>query len=186
MESNGKALIDHWGWAAQKGLMNKNTAGGLKAACSTVLGALDNGMEVDIQSLDVDGALTRFKNLRHKKFKPKVLETYDGRFRRAVQSYKEYLADPAGWKPRVVERPGRHGKSNGSPSNATAQQGAERRSAIAAAAGIPQSNLMEYPFPIREGIMARLILPRDLKQTEVKRLTAFVSTLAVDFESTAD
>lgn len=32
------------------------------------------------------------------------------------------------------------------------------------------------------GQIGHLILPRDLKVTEVKRLTAFMSTLAVDFE----
>lgn len=182
MESNGKALIDHWTWAAKKGLMNKNTAGGIKAACSQVLGALENGMEVDVPTLDVDNTLTCFKNLRHKKFKPNVLETYESRFRKAVISYREYLADPAGWKPRITERTTKKAKSNGSSSTGVVQHVVERPSTMAAT-GIPQSNLMEYPFPIREGVMARLILPRDLKQSEIKRLTAFVSTLAVDFES---
>ena len=28
METKGKALIDHWSWAAEKGVMNRNTAPG--------------------------------------------------------------------------------------------------------------------------------------------------------------
>jgi len=43
--------------------------------------------------------------------------------------------------------------------------------------------MVEYPYPIREGQIARLILPRDLKTSEVKRLNAFMATLAVDFDS---
>jgi hypothetical protein len=35
---------------------------------------------------------------------------------------------------------------------------------------------------VREGQIARLVLPRDLKTSEVKRLAAFMSTLAVDFD----
>jgi predicted XRE-type DNA-binding protein len=33
-----RALIEHWPWAAEKGVMNKNTAAGLRAACVQVLG----------------------------------------------------------------------------------------------------------------------------------------------------
>jgi hypothetical protein len=43
---------------------------------------------------------------------------------------------------------------------------------------------VEYPFPLREGQTARLILPRDLKAAEVKRLSAFMSTLVADYDST--
>jgi len=51
---------------------------------------------------------------------------------------------------------------------------------------LPATGLVEYPFPIREGQTARLILPRDLKIAEVKRLTAFLATLPVDYEASAN
>jgi hypothetical protein len=35
-ETSGKAFLEHWSWAAEKGLMNKNTAGGLRSACGQV------------------------------------------------------------------------------------------------------------------------------------------------------
>jgi hypothetical protein len=44
---------------------------------------------------------------------------------------------------------------------------------------------VEYPFPLREGRLAYLKLPVDLKATEVKRLTAFLNTLAVDADISA-
>ncbi len=47
---------------------------------------------------------------------------------------------------------------------------------------MPQSNMVDYPYPVRDGQIARLVLPRDLKTVEVKRLAAFMATLAVDFE----
>jgi len=52
MDTTGKALVEHWNWAAEKGGMNKHTAAGLRAACTQVLGALDNWESVDITSLD--------------------------------------------------------------------------------------------------------------------------------------
>src|SRR2546428_12277575 len=104
-ETTGKALVDHWSWAADKGLMNKNTAGGLRAACSQVLSVFgDDAETVDVKTLDIEDALSRFLNLKKKEFKPTVLETYKRRFRQAVASYLSYLDHPSGWKPRTVER----------------------------------------------------------------------------------
>jgi hypothetical protein len=42
------------------------------------------------------------------------------------------------------------------------------------------SNMVDYPFPVREGQIAHLVLPRDLKASEVKRLHAFMATLVTD------
>jgi hypothetical protein len=174
MEITGKAFIEHWNWAAEKGVMNKNTAAGLRAACTQVLSALDNWESVDIKSLDVEGTLTRFQNLKHKDFKPAVLDTYKRRFRQAVSSYLKYLEDPAGWKPRTLERAPVPEKTNGGDRT----PGSVRTTMHE----IPQTGLVEYPFPLRDSQIARLVLPRDLKSSEVKRLSAFMSTLTVDFD----
>ncbi len=40
--------------------------------------------------------------------------------------------------------------------------------------------LVEYPFPLREKLVARLMLPRDLTVAEAKRLHCFMNALAVD------
>jgi len=177
VETTGRALVDHWNWAAEKGLMNKNTAGGLRAACGQVLSALDDWEAVDVKALDVEDALTRFQNLKKKDFKPAVLDTYKRRFRQALASYLSYLDDPAGWRPRTVERVPRQDRNG-------VERGAEGGSG-AILHEIPKTGLVEYPFPLREGQIARLVLPRDLKTSEVRRLTAFMSTLAVDFDADA-
>src|SRR5262245_37273094 len=99
MDTTGKALIDHWNWAAEKGVMNKNTAGGLRAACAQVLSVLDDWENVDLKNMDVEETLLRFQNLKAREFKPNVLDTYKRRFRQAISSYLSYLEDPGGWKP---------------------------------------------------------------------------------------
>ena len=175
METTGKALVEHWSWASRKGLMNKNTAYGMRAACSQVLGALDDWETVDVKKLDVDQALTRFQNLRKKEFKPLVLETYKRRFRQAISSYLSYLEDPGNWKPRTVERQPRGADNGSEETNATGRVAVTGRD-------LPSAGLVDYPFPLREGQNVRLILPRNLKEAEVKRLAAFMSTLVVDFE----
>ncbi len=104
METSARALIDHWTWAAEKGLMNRNTAGGLRSACSRVLEALgDDWEQTNISELNVEETLLRFQNLKKKDFLPQVLEEYKQRFRKAIRSYLEYLANPGSWKPSAQE-----------------------------------------------------------------------------------
>lgn len=137
------------------------------------MSALDNWESIDIQSLDVEGTLARFQNLKHKKFLPTVLNTYKNRFRQAVTLYLQYVEDPAGWKPRTVERT--------APTSDRTNGGDQRPEGVRTTMQkIPQASLVEYPFPLREGQITRLFLPRDLKSSEVKRLSAFMSTLIVD------
>src|SRR5438552_3875013 len=172
-DTTGKALLEHWTWAGGRGLMNKNTAAGLRAACSQVLSVLEDGEAVDIKTLDIDQALTRFQNLKKKDFLPAVLETYKRRFRLAVASYLAYLNDPGGWKPENRERSTEkaNGKGKGStPAPEVRPVPHEKQN----------TNMVEYPYPIREGQIARFILPRDLKTSEVKRVSAFLATLTVD------
>ena len=177
METKGKALIDHWSWAADKGVMNRNTAAGLRAACVQVLGVLDDPDEVDVQSLNIDELLTRFQNLRKQRFKPQVLEAYKRRFRNAVKSYKDYLENPGAWKPATQDRSsGAVRRLRASDASLPLEETASGhgRSAVVAAVGSE-----EYRFPLRSGVMARLTLPVDLTRDEARRLKAFVDMLVV-------
>jgi hypothetical protein len=176
METSARALIDHWSWAAQKGLMNRNTAGGLRSASSRVLEALgDNWEEINIAELDVEETLLRFQNLKKKDFLPQVLEEYKQRFRKAVRSYLDYLANSGTWKPAAQERP-----------TAPQRNGRAQKLSTASAQPLPSQpsvkhgfDEIEYPFPLRSGVMARLILPKDLSRDDVSRLSAFMAMLVV-------
>src|SRR6266496_2402296 len=94
MNTTGKQLVEHWAWAAEKGQMNRNTAGALRTACVHVLGALDNWEQIDVTSLDVDDVIRRFQNLRARDFNPTSLNAYARRFRNAVASFLEHAKDP--------------------------------------------------------------------------------------------
>ncbi|MEM7281073.1 MAG: hypothetical protein AAF438_05545 [Pseudomonadota bacterium] len=181
-EGTGSALIAHWEWAAKKGLMNANTANSLKTACYRVLQSLGDDLDqIDIRTLDVDDTLTRFQNLSGKKYTPKVLSTYRSRFVRAVSMYIDYLEDPGGWKP-PTRRP-RKSKVSQTTKKPVAEP-SRTESLPSLGPSISGKDHVDYPFPLREGFIAHLILPRDLKQAEVKRLVAFMNTLTVDFEET--
>jgi hypothetical protein len=171
MESNAKSLVDHWSWAASKGVMNGNTAAGLKAACTQVFSVLDDWQNADINTLDIEDLLLRFQNLKKKDFKPQVLEVYKRRFRKAVESYKQYLRDPGGWKPVVQEK---------SPSPVRVAKSAKSSPTATVGSNSPAFGGIEYPFPLRPGIMAKLILPADLTGEDVRRLSGFMAMLVVD------
>jgi hypothetical protein len=181
MESNGKSFVEHWNWAAEKGLMNRNTANALRAAATQVLSIEENWEAIDIASIDVEELLKRFEHLRGKNFKPESLNSYKRRFRLAVASYFDYARNPSGWKPTTQERQVRRDK-NGTKRPSIEQLPLTGSSDISIKP--VGEGFVDYPFPLRQGLIVQLRLPTDLKLAEVKRLTAFMTTVAADYEPT--
>jgi hypothetical protein len=179
MNTNGRQLADHWTWAAEKGLMNSNTAHSLKSASTQVLSVLDNWEELDVSSLDVDDVIMRFKNKRSRDFTPQSLEVYGRRFKKAVTSFLAYAKNPGAWKPATKQRTIRE------KGKISARENVDQEEARVASSDSPvaKGGLIEYPFPLRSDVTARLLLPRDLKAQELKRLQAFMTTLIVESES---
>jgi hypothetical protein len=180
-DTTGKALIEHWEWAADKGVMNKNTAIALKAASLQVLSILDDWENVDIATMNVDDVLNRFQNLRSREFKPETLNVYKRRFRQSVKAFLEYQRNPSGWKPPAQNRPGQKPKNGGKQKSKEVLSG-QPITHRNVSPSVSEEGLVVFPFPLRENLVVYLHLPPDLKATEVKRLTAFMTTLTVDFE----
>lgn len=182
-----RALIEHWDWAAEKGLMNRKTAQTLAGACRGILGVQDDWENLDVTVLNIEDSLTRFRNLRAKDFSPNSLRDYESRFRRAVESYREYLDDQATWKFPSRSAPTRrssqpkHRKSPDSPSSA----GSNRQGDAPDMVADPASGSQEYSYPIRPDKLAKLVIPRDATTAEINRLIAWAQTLAVDYEPTS-
>lgn len=185
IDTSGKALVDHWKWASEKGVMKSNTANALRAACAQVLSVVEGWETLDVRSLDVEDVYRRFQNKRSKDFKPDSLEAYRRRFTQAVRMFLEYVENPSTWKApsreASKERSARKARNGGAPE----LDESEVKPILSERSAAPtiQSGLVEYPFPLREGRLAFLKLPIDLKTAEVKRLTAYLNTLAVDAES---
>ena len=182
MNDSGKEFVEFWDWAIAKGLMKKNTAKALATACRQVLSIDEDWETKNISSLDVDGIINRFINLRSMNVTPEVLNTYARRFKQAVQLFIQYSRDPSDWKPRVQT------SSNPKP-KATKfdriknSQGSQDTSetAVSDEKAFTSPPLVEYPFPLRDNCIIRLKLPSDLKVAEVQRLAAFMQALALDF-----
>src|SRR4051794_12894439 len=105
MDTTGKSLLEHWKWAADKGVVNANTASGLRAACSQVLSVLDDWETLDVAALDTEDVFRRFVNKRSKDFTPSSLATYKRRFNQAVAEFLSYTKNPDTYRRNSQERP---------------------------------------------------------------------------------
>jgi hypothetical protein len=173
IDSSAKALVEFWDWAAEKGQMNPNSARALKAACVQTLAIEDGWQSLDVRNIDPEDLSRRFQNKRSKDFTPASLEAYRQRFAKAVRLFLEYVKAPAAWKHRPALRSPKIPKKNG----ATLPKDRVETPGIAS----PAPGFVDFAFPIRPPHVAHLVLPTDLKLAEVRRLTAYLSTLAVDF-----
>lgn len=186
-DGTGADFVDHWDWAASRGLLNRNTANALKAAARAVLSIEgDNWESESVLSINIDNLLDRFENLRKKDFTPESLATYRSRFKRAHQLYSSFLADPRNYHPQTRER-----EKSGSPLGTPKR---ERRKDVETLSGAGSESgqlptligtkLIRYPFPVREGVIAELLLPVDLRKEEARRLAAFLESLSMSSEVT--
>jgi hypothetical protein len=178
IDTSAKALVAFWDWAADKGQMNPNSARALKAACMQTLAIEDGWESLDVRNIDPEDHSRRFQNKRGKDFTPGSLEAYQQRFAKAVKLFLEYVKDPSSWKHHAIAR-AKAPKKNGTPAqqhkSASSKQDAYTPT---------EPGFVDFAFPIREGRVAHLVLPPDLKLAEVRRLTAYLSTLATDFDPT--
>jgi len=180
METTGRSLVEYWDTVGDKGIMKPKTAEVLQSACRQVLSVEDGWEDLDIMQIDAESMFKRFVNKRAKGFKPGSLAAYRRRFFQALTMFKNYVNDPVGWKPTTRERNSApKGNGNGDDEPEQRPAAAPKMSSTTSA----EAGLVDYPYPLREGRIARLRLPADLKMIEVRRLTAFMSTLAVDFEA---
>ena len=171
------AFVDHWNWAGGKGLINQSTAQALTAACRRILEVQEGWRKLDITTLDVEGSLLKFNNLKSKEFKPQSLKDYENRFRRAHKSYLSYIGDPAGWSysKRRKTLTGRPKAAKG----IDRMQGKDSKD-VPDTPSCDSSQTYEYPF--RSEFLARLEMPRDATTSEMDRLIAWARTLAVDYK----
>ena len=185
-DTSARALVDHWAWASGKGMLAAPTARALATACRGVLEVQDDWERLDIKTLDIDDALNRFKNLRSRNFKPNSLRDYETRFRRAVQSYLEYLEDQAAWKYPTrtsTRRASRKSSTSSRPNDPDRSPDVAQSSDVSDK--LRSDDFQEYVYPFRQDVMARLTIPRDATTAEINRLVAWARTLAVDYEPTS-
>ena len=168
----GKALVEHWPWAAEKGLVPKAAARTMAVSCRQVLEVEQDWGKVDVVTLDIGEFVQRFKTLRATDYKPRSLEDYAGRFRRGVKSYRDFLTDPSKWHYGSRARVGTSKPKTPQRRGGGAVPSADQRETV----------LQEYVYPFRKDVLVTLTIPQDATAAEIRRLVAWAQTLAVDYE----
>lgn len=188
MAGNGQALLEFLEWAGSTGEINQATANAYRTSTTKVLeiGGTDDesGNDLDIKALDIENHLDRFTRLKAGEYATSSLNTYKTRFRNAVDMYRKWLDDPSSttWKSDLRERSGTR-KTRKKEAPAGGDQVVETpvsSTGVVNAPPPPSPELLEYPFPLREGGTAVLKLPRQLRSTDVERMTKFLESLAID------
>lgn len=187
MSGTAEGLLDFLDWAESKGVIAKHTCVGYRTAVTKVFEIdADSWRTSSIKELDVDLQLERFVRLRGSKYNPESLKTYGNRFRAAVSSYLKYLEDPVNFRGVPASLPKAKKPAVKVPlkkAEASPKKGQRLSETVDIGDRAPrsdESDLVQYPFPLRNGVMAYLSLPRDLRKVEASRIGAFVASLAID------
>jgi hypothetical protein len=177
-------LMEFLDYTQSKGILAARTAEAYKSACSLLLAIDGDGWhEVDARTLDVDSQMDRYVRLRGRSAKPSTLATYRQRVRAAVELYRSYLANPTAFRgPVATPRSSRGGRDAEGAATNERRPEPEEPATTQSPSRVVDATLVTYPFPLRTGQMAYLQLPRNLPPSDVRRLCAFLESLAIDAE----
>jgi len=176
---NAAGLLEFLDYARAKGILARKTAEAYKSASSLALSIEGDGWEnAEVRNIDSDHQLDRYIRLRGQTASPQTLATYRGRLGKAIQLYVDFLDNPTGFRgPTARSRPG------GTSARRTPATTAKQTGQLPRPGEVPSaepSELLTYPFPLRAGGMAYLQLPRELTHADVRRLSSFLESLAID------
>jgi hypothetical protein len=170
--------------AADKGLMNKNTALAIRNATGKILDVLEDHERVDVRSIDRERVFHRFQNLNGMKYSPESLTTYRSRFTTALDEFVAYTTNPSAYKPQGRKSApskksiaGTQAKVKKAKSKTIAN---DRPETSPLSVTTSSADSLMIPVPIREGAMVRIFgIPTDLTVDEAKKISAVIQAYAV-------
>lgn len=167
-------------YAANKGLLKRNTAVSRKQAANKILSILEPQENNDLREVDVQHAFDRFVNLQGTEFKPESLQVYQSRLKSALGDFFAYVENPAAFKPTGVQRTTNpNGKGSAAkeerkrPNNRQPQEPREPQASH-------EEKQLVIPVPLRAGLTVRIHnVPPDLTNQEAEKLAAIVRAYAM-------
>lgn len=173
----------------KRGLAKSNTARSLKVAANKILDGLSPEEEEDVRKIDVETAVRKFHNKNPGKLSPKSLAEYQRRVGLLIREFVEYHENPTGYAGIGRGAPGvpgakPKGKKKGTASRTRKTEEAAPDPVNEPERARPVKSGLSLDYPLRPDFLAQVVVPRDLKADEARRLCAFVMTLAADFEPT--
>lgn len=179
-------LVKFLDFLRAKGLMKRATVVSRKAAVNTLLSILSPEEAMDVGSIDVDSLIHRFHNLKGGEFKPASLRVYKSRLTSVLDDYRQYKADPLGFKPMAsardraptptAEQGGTDKKERRGHEQAEQEQQREAESFGYRADSV---ETIVFPIPLRKGVIVRVAgIPNDLTPEEAEKIGNVVLALS--------
>ncbi len=181
-----RGLMEFIETSVQKGRINVNTGGGLRAACKKVLEQVS--ADEDVRQVDVQAAVVQYNNRHPGELSAESLRVYESRVRGVIESFVQFVTDPTGYK--------LPGKASQKSRRAEPRKGGENKSKAREVSNLETNHhvlaphmpiraattetSLALPFPLRPTFLAQVVIPRDLTKDEAKRLAAFIDSLAHD------
>lgn len=168
-------------WLTGKHYATPAQADPWRTAIRKIFTAVEGG-EADIESidwsaLDLDEYLTRFQKAAGADYKAESIVTYGRRLRNALDAHQHYL--DTGRAPTF--RAGAKRQKSAEPTKATADVvPLESKQHAGQNSPAPQGSMVTFPYPLSNGQMASLTLPRRMASDDVNRITTFIRTLQDD------
>jgi hypothetical protein len=177
-------LVHHCEWVGSKGIWSESLASARASATKNMTRYVygDAWPSQPIKDLDLDDLFLKFGNKAGTDLTPNSKKTYESRVKSAYDSYLLYKTDEQAWnrEQRTTSKPNgvssSKSKRSAKPGGGTADSG----DATPSISGQVPEGLVEYPFPVRPGVFAKLWLPADLRSHEVKRLAGYLESIAMD------
>jgi hypothetical protein len=174
-----EGLLAYLDYLTDKGYASSAAVSPLRSAVRQIMSTVagDDYGNVDMRTLDVVDYLDRFDTLARGDYKAESLQSYRSRFRRALDYYEIFLTE--GRPPSLRKSPTRRSPTESSKTKRkTTSAGGGPQPVPPAPAVAP--DLMDYPFPLREGGVAHLRLPKRLDRDDAERLAVFIRALVFD------
>ena len=176
-----EGLLAFWDYLKEKHFLGTDTVGSWKTAITKVFEGVDGEdyLAVDLASVDMEAHLRRFQVAEGRKYNPDTITIYGRRIRNAIDAQQHYIE--TGQVPTFKtggtksQNGGTKSQNGGTASKAKRSTGTK---AVATEPNPPSGDLIEFPFPLRTGQMARFHLPaQGLHPKDVDRASAFLRSL---------
>lgn len=169
---NGKHLITKLAEMRQQGQLKANTATALLSACRRVLSCLPEWENTELSEVRISEATKAFEDRFRESFSQRTVQTYKSRFLRALSLVSQAERVLSG-SLLASASPGST-SSVAPPSLSGLEDGAEKtRPAI----GELREPMIDFPFPLSDGRVAKLSLPGKLTPQDLRRLVALIKAL---------
>jgi hypothetical protein len=173
-----EALADFHDYLAEKGLMEKNTAHGRKAAVTKVFGILDDVEAADITNVDLEDVMSRFQRLHGRDYTPASLTSYKSRIKSSLDDFISYLNNPLAFRPSVQSRARSKGRLLKEEQGDSTKIRSERRPEQPRPIAVPAGAGLIIPIPLRADLTVHVQgIPFDLTEAEARKIAAVVTAM---------